>query len=321
MNPVHLKPSAEVVARVAELTQPLLACEATNAALDRILEEEKTLKTGADALIAERASMLAERARQTDPATIRKFGPKLDELDSRIAEQSRGLESISIARAQLERELEENEGRIQQLREAGKVRQTYLLYASDVACGLYLEIEAAIANHVLPLCVEAVALQSALQSPEIGQWLSDLRIPMMGGINRVLLSGTEANLAGDRILLSERGASDADVVEMRAAAANVRERLLRLDQYVPRRRRALPAPYERRGYTTEGVAGERRAAEDVIAEVAKNPTPRPRTADEALAASKGVATNESAGAYRAREAREANVASGVLADPDLAQFR
>ena len=321
MNTVHLKPSAEVVARVVELTQPLLACEATNAALDRILEEEKILKAGADALIAERASMLAERARQTEPAQVRKFGPKLDELDARIAEQSRGLESIGIARAQLERELEENEGRILQFREAGKVRQAYLLYASEVACGLYLEIEAAIANHVLPLIVEAVALQSALQSPEIGQWLSDLRIPVLGAINRVLLSGTEANLGNERVLLSARWPEAPDVVEKRAVAAQVRESVLRLDQYVPRRHRALPAPYERRGYTTEGITGERRAAEDAVAQGARNSTTRPRTADEALAASKGMATKESAAAYRAREAREANVASGALADPDLAQFR
>jgi hypothetical protein len=317
----HLKPSPQVAALVAELTAPLLACEHNNAALDRLIEEEKTTRGAFEALVSEHAALLAERARQTDPAEIRKFSPKLKVIDGQLADQTRELEGLGIARAQLERELEENEGRIRDLREQGKVRQAYLLYASEVACDLYLQIEAAIANHVLPLCDEAVALQSALQSPEIGEWLSELRVPMMGALNRILLSGSEATLGNERIVLSARWAEDAKLVEKRAVAAQVRESVMRLDQYVPRKHRGPVAPYVRRGYAIEGFTGERRAIDEAGAQDAADSTPRPRTAEESIAATHGKATNESAAAFRTRMAREANVAAGALADPDLAQFR
>ncbi len=196
-----LKPSAEVLSRVDEITTALAACDVNNAALDRIAAEEKTAKEQRDAAVAERADVLAERALETASAKVREFDSKLGKLAKNIAEAEAMVESTAIARTQLEARLSEAEARIQQLRDDGKARQASMMYAGDVARDLYLRIEATVAEHLLPLCLEAAALQAATQSPGLSNWLGDLRIPKLGSVHGALLTGSEAHFGGERVVI------------------------------------------------------------------------------------------------------------------------
>jgi hypothetical protein len=313
----QLKPSAEVLSLMAEITTSVDAGEAHNAAINRIVADEKTAQEQHDAMAAERASILAKRALQTDPTEVRSFGSELEKLAKSMAEAKLHLESIQIARAQLERELEEIEARIRNLREDGTARRTSLIYAGDVASDLYSRIEAAVAEHVLPLVLEAAALHAAMLSPEIAGWLNDLRVPLLGMGEQSLLTGSVANFTGERLMISDAWRDNPELVAEHEFASQVRTTTARLGQYVMRKQRmAVVEPYVRRGWTTGGDVGERTAAAAAARAQQEPSAPARREVVDPNAS-----TKESAAARRFRVAAEGDLAANVLNDPDLQQFR
>ena len=317
-----LQPSAEVLERVAEINTALAACEATNAALDRIAAEEKTAQEQLDAAITERASVLAQRARQTDTTKIRAFDPQLKALAKAGEEASLNLESTTIARTQLEADLEKGEALVLQLRGDAKARVASAMYASDVAGDLSMRIEAVVIEHLLPLCLEAAALRDATQSSAIAEWLGELRIPLMGSAFASLLTGSDATFAGARLVFNTAWREMPALVAEHDVAIQIRRSVERLGQYVPRKQRQPTQPYVRRGYTTGNertlaAAQERAKLEDAA-------QPSQQAIDRAQAQARSLPappTNETAAASRFREAREREAAEGALGYPDLEQFR
>lgn len=313
MNTEQLKPGPSVVAGLAEIHAALDACESRNAALDRILEAEKFAKAARDAAVDARASLLAERAMQTDPEKVRAYQPRLDELTLASTSAAFDVESAAIARARVEQELEDAETVVREMREAGKHRHAQLAYAKDLGAEWAQRLEAAVTQHLLPLWLEGVAMHAALPSHDMGTWLNESRVHMFGAATSALIDRSEANLAGERMVLGEAWTTMPELVAKQQYVKQIRDRAQLLEAYVPRKLRAAQPPYVPRGRTVGRLLGDSRAAGTATAESDRRPT-----IEEALAM---PGSRQTGGASHHREAREMNMAGRALADPDFEQFR
>jgi len=313
MNTEQLKPSASVAAGIAEIQAAIDACESRNAALDRILEAEKSAQAARDAAVDARASLLAERAMQTDPEKVRAYQARLDELTQVSTSAALDVESVEVARARVEHELEDAEAVVREMRDARKHRQAQGAYAKDLSAEWAQRLEAAVTQHLLPLWLEAVALHEALPNHDMGEWLNASRVHLLGASTSALLDRSEGNFAGERVVLSEAWTAVPELVAKHEYVKRIRDRAQLLEAYVPRKLRAAQPPYVPRGRTVGRLLGDSRAADAAAAEGDRRPT-----IEEALAM---PGSRQTGGASHHREAREMNMAGRALADPDFEQFR
>lgn len=309
----QLKPSSDVVDGVADIQSALDACEARIAALDRILDEEKAAMAARNAAVEARANLLAERAMQADPEKVRAYQPRLDELTRAVTSAELDVESTEIARARVEQELEDAEAVVRAMREAGRHRQVQNAYARQVGAEWAQRLEAAVVQHLLPLWLEAVATHAALPSHDMGAWLNGSRVHMLGAEASALIDGSEAHLAGERMVLSEAWTGMPELVAQHEYMKQFHDSAQRLETYVPRKLRAAQPPYMPRGRTVGRLLPDHQAGERATAEGNRRPT-----IEEALAM---PGSRQTGGASHHREAREMNMTGRVLADPDFEQFR
>lgn len=317
MNLDHLKPGASVAALIAEIASAVTTCDRTNAALDRIIEDQAAAKLALDGLIAERATVLAQRARQGDTERVLAFQSRLDDLAKSVADAQSLLEGTTIAKAQLERELEDAEARVLALRTTGKSRTALGIYARDVADELYRRVEEVVVQHVLPLALEAAALNAAHVGADLSEWLNQLRIHKMGSTNSALLSSTEACFGGQQLAIHYAWREKTDLVARHEAVKAVCQDAAALDSYVPRRQRAT-AHYTPRGRTviTNPSGGAVLGGESSRAPEAAAGRNRVPTIEQALARP-AVLRGTTEVPLRA----DMNIARHALADPDFEQFR
>jgi hypothetical protein len=314
----YLTPSREVQASVDEANAALAACQETSDALDRITAETAIAQGELEAAVALRAALLAERAKQTDPAKIRAFEPRLKELSAAMAEANLNVESAAVAAEALEAELSQREGVIEAMQQAGVPAQVQAAYAGAVAADLGRRVSEALEKHLVPLMLEADALRDGTMSRAIGDWLNDLVLPRIGATSALYAQGYINFDGSPHSRLSQLRTERPELMTLATRSGEVRNAVDLVSRYVPRKKRmATVAPYQRRGYTTLGKAGEARFDEAAAAAEAAAVRAQARQRQ-----SLGSATHQGSDVPPQADARGSGQPGfQALDDPDLAQFR
>ena len=244
-----LAPSADHRAKIETTRAVVAQAEGLHTALGNLDADIKSAEEAVTASASARANALVEGAK-TGSAMSEAARRKMHAAHTDAVLQR---EALGAARATVLTEIEPVEAEVQRLVEYA-LDAVPALHAARLVEIARVAVEAAIREHVLPLVLDLVALQSATGSSDVAEFLGQLNVPGFGFRAPQMLSGTEANLQGERFNLSHLWRNDPARVEAHRIASEPRDVLAELRAYrTLAQRTAVVVPYVRKGYTHHGI--------------------------------------------------------------------
>lgn len=306
--PAHIQPDLH------EARALLKSCVDISAALDKLDADLEAARAAQAEAQGRRADLLAARALEVDPSKVKAYAAKLDKAATEALKAAGEFEAVEIAQKALQAHLQDAE---EELRSFVDFRGAQLTaaHASQVAEQLMGELAEAIRG-LLPVLVKAAALQDATHSQQLAFMLAELHIPSGGPTGAPLLTGSLADLPGERVMVRSAWKEMAELVELHHVAGETKRTMQQVRDYVPRARRMkAAAPYVRRGYTMDGE----RTTE---ARASKAPAPAAATAHQAATAAQATTDRHrdplrekptrTGSSLRPAEIVDGNVAAGML---------
>jgi hypothetical protein len=236
-----------------EARQLLQDVQKHNATADRLTPARIETRRVLGESKAELAAALANRAELTDPAAIKAMTQRINKLRASAAEVAQEDEGLEDAEKKVLEGLEAFERRLFEFK-AMKLGTMTATHAQDIA---NFVMQPKLLQALIPLLEvrrEAQALRDATNGSALARWLNELRIPSFDSLVPLIDARTNIEDEALQDLADADWRSDPSLVAAHDAAKASQAIASEVRAYVARKvRMNPPAPYVRKGYTTEGV--------------------------------------------------------------------